>query len=91
MNKSDVEKLTLPSDPAKQKQFKIMLNECLSSIHKQESEREAYKDIVEEITKQFALPSKVINKLIKALHNQNFTDIRSEHELLDYLHDMVVQ
>lgn len=83
--------LALPTDPIKQKQFKLMVNQVLNSMQKIDQETEAKKEAIAEIVHQFSLPAKVISKLVRVLHKANYTDIQKENEIIELLHETVVK
>lgn len=86
-----IENIALPNDPAKQKELKIMLNEVLASLQRTDSEGEARGEIVDEIVRKFALPKKVVSKLIRTLHKHNFSDMKLEADMLESLYEIIVK
>lgn len=75
--------ITIPTNAAELKTIKAAIDEgvlCLQSI---DTEKEALKDIVDDLNEKYSLPKKFLNRMIKQKHKSSFDDDSQEQE--DYM------
>jgi len=65
----------------------VEADRCLLEI---DFQRDALKDIGESAEETFGVKKKVFNKMVRAYHKHDFTDIQSEHDTLEYLYEAVI-
>ena len=72
--------VVVPSNPADLKTINSAIKEISDCYVRMASEREAIKDIVDDLSEKFELPKKFINKMGKTYFKQNFDKETVEHE-----------
>lgn len=72
--------IVIPSNPAELKTIKDAIGEANDCMIRITAEREAIKDIVDDLAEKYELPKKFINKMIKIYHNSSFDKEASETE-----------
>lgn len=82
--------MTQISNPADRKKIKDALQEISSSMTRMEAERDLIKDIVKDVSDNFQLPKKYVNKMARIYHKQNFQVTQQETEELESLYISVV-
>ena len=76
-----------------EKQLKILtdgLKEISVHLSRVEREKEAIKDIVDAVRDQIELPKKIINRLARTYHKQNFAEQNTEDKEFAKLYVSVV-
>lgn len=81
----------VPSNPADRKKLRGMLEEITVVMQKNEDNRVSIKVIKDEIKKQFNLSPKYSGALAKAMHKQNYDEIRATQTDFEFLYDAVVR
>jgi hypothetical protein len=81
----------VPSNPADRKKLRGMLEEIAAVLQKNEDNRVSIKVIKDEIKKQFNLSPKYSGALAKAMHKQNYDEIRATQTDFEFLYDAVVR
>ena len=79
------------SNPEQRKKFQGALQEISNSLTRISAERDLIKDIVAELTQEFELPKKTVNKLARIYHKQNFNQEAQEFSDLEALYEEVVK
>jgi hypothetical protein len=79
------------TNPADRKAIKDAIKEISASITRVEAERDLIKEIISNINEQFLLPKKLIRRMAKVYHNQNFTKEQEEHSEFEALYETVVE
>ena len=77
----------VPSDPKELKKLKSMIVEMTNSLSKQDQEREVFKEIADEATRQFDIPKKMINKLARTMYKRNYSDLQAENADFELLYE----
>ena len=72
--------IVIPSNPADLKAINSGIKEMSDCYVRMQAEREAIKDIVDDLSEKFDLPKKFINKMGKTFFKQNFDKETVEHE-----------
>jgi len=79
------------SSPADRTKIKKMLGEISSSMTRIEAERDLIRETIKEMTDQFQLPKKTLNRMAKVYHKQNYTQEVADHEEFETLYETIVQ
>jgi len=72
--------IIIPSNPAELKTIQAAMKEMSDCMIRIDSEKEAMKDIVEDLNEKYELPKKFINKMARVYHKQSFDKESVEHE-----------
>jgi hypothetical protein len=80
----------LSNESDKQKLFKVV-KECSDSLTRIEGENDFIKESISEISKQLQLPKKLVSRLVKVYHKQNYDEEIAVHEQFETLYETVVK
>lgn len=72
--------IVIPSNPAELKTIKNAIGEATDCLVRIDTEKEAMKDIVDDLAEKYELPKKFINKMIRTRHRASFDKETSEQE-----------
>lgn len=78
------------SNPVDRKKIKDALQEISDSMTRIEAERDLIKDIVKDVSDNFQLPKKYVNKMARIFHKQNFQITQQEQDELESLYITIV-
>jgi replicative DNA helicase len=78
------------SQPDREKLFKV-IKECSDSMTRIDGEQDYIRESITETAKQMQLPKKLVVKLIKVYHKQNFDEEVAVHEQFETLYETVVK
>ena len=78
------------SNPVDRKKIKDALQEISDSMTRIEAERDLIKDIVKDVSDNYQLPKKHINKMARIFHKQNFQITQQEQDELESLYITIV-
>ena len=56
-----------------------------------EAERDLVRETIKDMSKQFNLPVKTLNRMAKVYHKQNYNQEVAEHEEFEELYETIVQ
>ena len=79
------------SSPVDRDKIKKMLAEISGSMTRMEAERDLVRETVKDMSKQFNLPVKTLNRMAKVYHKQNYNQEVAEHEEFEELYETIVQ
>jgi ssDNA-specific exonuclease RecJ len=79
------------SNPADREKIKKMLAEISGSLTRMEAERDLVRETIKDMSKQFNLPVKTLNRMAKVYHKQNYSQEIAEHEEFEELYETIVQ
>jgi len=79
------------SSPADRGKIKKMLAEISGSMTRMEAERDLVRETIKDMSKQFNLPVKTLNRMAKVYHKQNYNQEVAEHEEFEELYETIVQ
>ena len=87
-----VQQLTINqlSAPDREKLFKIV-QECSNSLTRIDGEQDYIREAITETAKQMQLPKKMVARLVKVYHKQNFDEEVAVHEQFETLYESVVK
>lgn len=79
------------SSPADRAKIKKMLSEISNSMTRIAAERDLIKETIAELSKEFELPKKYLNRMAKVYHKQNFQIEQANHEEFEDLYVSIVE
>ena len=78
------------SQPDREKLFKIV-KECSDSMTRIEGENDFIRESIAETAEQMQLPKKLVAKLVRVYHKQNFDEEVAVHEQFENLYETVIK
>ena len=78
------------SEPDRDKLFKV-IKECSDSMTRQDAERDFLRESIAETAKNMQLPKRLVARLVKVYHKQNFDEEVAVHEQFETLYETVVK
>jgi len=79
------------SSPVDRDKIKKILAEISGSMTRIEAERDYIKESVKEMSAEFQLSKKTLNKMARVYHKQNFNEEVASHEEFEDLYETIVQ
>jgi hypothetical protein len=79
------------SNPEDQKKLLDVLKECSGAMTRMEGEKDYIKESVAAIAKDLQLPKRLVSKLVKVYHKQNFDEEVATHEQFESLYETIVK
>lgn len=79
------------SNPADRDKLLGVLKELSASMARIEGERSFMKEAIADITEQLQLPKKLVAKMAKVYHKQNYDEEVATHEQFETLYQTVVK
>jgi len=79
------------SNPADQKKLLDCLRECSSSMTRMDGEKDYIRESIASISKDLQLPKKLVAKLVKVYHKQNYDEEVATHEQFETLYETIVE
>jgi hypothetical protein len=79
------------SNPADREKLLNVLRECSASLTRMEGEKDYIKESVTEICKQLQLPKRLVNRMVKVYHKQNYDEEVAVHEQFETLYETIVK
>ena len=79
--------ITIPTNPKDLLKLKQMISQAVDCMTRIAAENEAKKEIIEEITEQFEVPKKLVNKAVTTQHKLNFSEQASDSENFELLYE----
>jgi len=83
--------VSAPSSPADRQKMKMMLSEVTNCMQRISDEKESIKEIVNEISGQFGVPKKIVNKVARTMFKRDFQDRVAEEEHFQELYETLVE
>jgi hypothetical protein len=78
------------SEPDRDKLFKV-IKECSDSMTRQDAEKDFVRESIAETSKNMQLPKRLVARLVKVYHKQNFDEEVAVHEQFETLYETVVK
>lgn len=78
------------SEPDKEKLYKI-IKECSDSMARIDVEQDFIRESIAETAKKMELPKKLVSRLVKVYHKQNYDEEVAVHEQFETLYESVVK
>lgn len=79
------------SSPADRKKIKDAMDEISASMTRIDAEKDLIKEIIVELNDNFKISKKILNKMAKTYHKQNFINEQQDHEEFETLYSEVVE
>jgi hypothetical protein len=79
------------SNPADREKLLKVLRECSDSMARMEGERDYVKEATTNIAKELQLPKKLVSKMVKVFHKQNYDEEVAVHDQFETLYETVVK
>lgn len=79
------------SSPIDRAKIKKMLGEISNSMTRMQAERDYIKEAIKEMSDEFQLPKRTLNRMAKVYHKQNFNEEVASHEEFEDLYETIVQ
>jgi len=79
------------SNPADREKLLKVLKECSNSMTRMEGERDYIKEATTNIAKELQLSKKLVAKMVKVYHKQNYDEEVAVHEQFESLYETVVK
>ncbi len=83
--------MTQISSPADRAKIKKMLGEVSNSMTRIEAERDLIKETIKEMSQEFNLSKRHLNRMAKVYHKQNFSREQEEHSEFEDLYTSIVE
>lgn len=83
-----VNALSNPAD--REKLFKV-IQECSNSMTRVDGEKDFVKESIDAIAKDLQLPKKLVARLVKVYHKQNYDEEVATHEQFEQIYETVVK
>lgn len=81
---------TLPSNEADRTKIRKMLQELSGQLQMIDDRKAAAKDIVDALYQQYKIPKKIISKLAKTIHNDDYDDVSHETSLFETVYEVII-
>ena len=81
----------IPSDPKEREKMKGMLTEITHRLRQIDDNREAMKEIADEVVKTYGIQKKTVTKLARTMYKHNYADLQSENEHFEILYESLVE
>lgn len=78
------------SEPDRDKLFKV-IKECSDSMTRQDAEKDFVRESIADTSKNMQLTKKLVARLVKVYHKQNFDEEVAVHEQFETLYETVVK
>ena len=82
--------MTQISSPSDRQKIKKMLGEISDSMTRISAERDLIKETIKEMSDEFKLPKRTLNKMAKVYYKQNFHVEQADHEEFEALYTTIV-
>jgi hypothetical protein len=79
------------SNPVNQKKLLDCLRECSASMTRMDGEKDYIRESIASISKDLQLPKKLVAKLVKVYHKQNYDEEVATHEQFETLYETIVK
>jgi arsenate reductase-like glutaredoxin family protein len=79
------------SNPADRDKLLKVIKECSDSMTRISAEKDLIKESVKDICEQLELPKRLVNRMVKVYHKQNYDEEVTVHEQFETLYETVVK
>jgi len=79
------------SNPKDREKLLSVLKTCSDSMTRISAEKELIKEEVKEICEQLQLPKRLVSRMVKVYHKQNYDEEVAVHEQFETLYETVVK
>jgi hypothetical protein len=70
--------------------LKTIMHEATAALQRIEDEKEALKELIDDVSKKFDIPKRDLNNLAKVMFKRNFAEKTEAHENLEFLYTSLV-
>lgn len=81
----------VPQDDVSKKKIKDAFQEISDSLTRMAAERDLIKDIIKDLSEEFEIPKKQLNKAARTYHKQNFSTVVAEQEEFEILYETITK
>lgn len=79
------------SNEADRKKLLDVLKECSNALTRAEGERDFIKEAVSDVAKNLQLPKRLVAKMVKVYHKQNYDEEVATNEQFEQLYETIVK
>lgn len=79
------------SNPSDRKKIRDALTEISNSMTRIAAERDLIKEVVKDLSDQYQLPKKTINKMARVFHKQNFSEEQQQFNEFETLYEELIK
>ncbi len=79
------------SNQADREKLFVVLKECSNSLSRIGAEKDVIKEAVADICEELELPKRLVNRMVKVYHKQNYDEEVATHEQFESLYETVVK
>jgi hypothetical protein len=79
------------SAEADRKKLLDAIRECSNSMTRIEAEKDLIKEAVKVVCEDLKLPKRLVNRLVKVYHKQNYDEEVATHEQFEQLYETIVK
>lgn len=79
------------SNPADREKLLSVLRECSASMTRIDGEKDYIKESINDICKNLQLPKRLLNRMVKVYHKQNYDEEVATHEQFETLYETIVK
>lgn len=79
------------SNEADRKKLLDVLKECSNALTRAEGERDFIKEAVADVSKNLQLPKRLVAKMVKVYHKQNYDEEVATNEQFEQLYETIVK
>lgn len=84
------DRITVPSSDSDRVKLKAALVEMTNCYSKIDAQRDACKEIADEVVRQFEIPKKIVNKLARTMYKRDYATLSAENEDFELLYETLV-
>lgn len=79
------------SNEADRKKLLSAIRECSDSMTRISAEKDLIKETVKTVCEELKLPKRLVNRLVKVYHKQNYDEEVATHEQFEQLYETIVK
>ena len=79
------------SNPADRDKLLNVVRECSGSMTRMEGEKDFVRESINNISKELDLPKRLVQRMVKVYHKQNYDEEVAVHEQFETLYQSVVK
>jgi hypothetical protein len=87
---SDISNFQLPSDPQELDKIKNCINEISGQNQMIKDRQAAIKDIKDDLKETYAMPTALINKLVKAIDDGDYQEMTAEQSVFELVRETIL-
>lgn len=86
----ETDNFILPTDPEQRRKIRENVKEASDVMTMIVAQRDTLKNIKDRAVKELGVPKKILNKMIKAFHKQDFPTISQENEMFELFYENII-